>query len=125
MIQGREKMQDKELRRLVLQRLYDIRQTKPVAGESDFADLSLEPNALGRALLQLKDDGLVSANVRRTVNGQYILFSASISVHGSRVIEGPDAPKPWLNLNPGAWGINIDLKELRNRIVNWWRSRRG
>jgi hypothetical protein len=121
-------MQDKELRRLVLQRLYDIRQTKPVAGENDFADLSLEPNALGRALLQLKDDGLVSANVRRTVNGQHIVFSANISVHGSRVIEGPDAPTPpkeLLILKPSAWNIGIDLKELRNRITNWWRSRSG
>lgn len=81
-------MQDKELRGLVLQRLYDIRHTKDVANPSDFADLGLEQNVLGNILEQLAQEALVDWKPLRGGMRTYLAFMAHITVHGSQVIEG-------------------------------------
>lgn len=119
-------MQDKEMRGLVLQRLYDIRHTKDKAGPHDFDDLHLRLDVLCNILKQLVQEGSVNWKPVRSGMGMgYETFIANITVHGSKVIEGIEQSKLEIKIdrsinihatNMHIGDINIDAEKIAANI---------
>lgn len=85
-------MRDVDLRGALLQKLYLQRSDRHYLPEATDFSPAIAPTEIIRIARQLKEHGLVDANVVDTIGGESHLLSIAISARGVDVVEGSKSP---------------------------------